>query len=259
MSATQPLETSALHAASAFLTTQPESYTSVEDAVWAALYRRRVETLRGTACRELLDGIDAVGIVPDRVPRLSEVNARLARLTGWAAVPVSGFLPAPMFFALLGERRFPVTVNVRKMEELDYTPAPDIFHDVFGHLPLHSHTVFAQFLQRFGAVASLAAGDEQREAMRRLFWFTVEFGLVREGSEAKIYGSGLVSSSGDAANALGDGCVRLPFSLERVIDQAFDIDHLQDTLFVLDSFDQLFDIPERAAALVGIDADRVAA
>jgi phenylalanine-4-hydroxylase len=255
---TPPHATNALSAAAAFLTTQPAAYSAEEDAVWAALYSRRVATLRATACRELLDGMDAIGLAPDQVPVLSEVNARLARLTGWSAIPVSGFLPADMFFALLAERRFPVTVNVRRMEELDYTPAPDIFHDVFGHLPLHSHAVFAQFLQRFGDVASRASSDTQREAMRRLFWFTVEFGLVRENGAAKIYGSGLVSSAGDAANALGDGCTRHPFSLERVCDQAFDIDRLQDTLFVLDSLDELFDVPERAAALVGIDVAKAA-
>ncbi|MGH7175956.1 MAG: hypothetical protein ACREJC_01125 [Tepidisphaeraceae bacterium] len=155
---------------------------------------------------------DAVGLAPARVLSLNEVNERLARLTGWAAVPVTGFLPAEMFFALLAERRFPVTVKVRRME---------------------AHQV---------------------EAMRRLFWFTVEFGLVRENGQPMIYGSGLVSSSGDAANALGDQCTRHVFTLERAMDQAFDIDRLQDTLFVLDSFDELFGVPERAAALVGIDA-----
>jgi phenylalanine-4-hydroxylase len=161
--------TTALEAAAAFRTTQPAAYTPEEDAVWSALYRRRVTTLRTTACRELLAGMDAIGLAPERVPLLSDVNARLARLTGWSAVPVSGFLPAEMFFALLAERRFPVTVNVRRMEELEYTPAPDIFHDVFGHLPLHSHGVFAQFLQRFGQVACRASGEVQREAMRRIF------------------------------------------------------------------------------------------
>jgi phenylalanine-4-hydroxylase len=139
------------------------------------------------------------------------------------------------------------------MEELEYTPAPDIFHDVFGHLPLHSHAVFGHFLQRFGDVASRAANDEQREAMRRLFWFTVEFGLVLQNGEPKIYGSGLVSSAGDAANALGATCTRHQFSLERVIEQPFEIDNLQDTLFVVESLDDLFDVPQRAAALVGID------
>lgn len=248
-----PEPVTGLAAVAAFVCTQPFEYSAEDDAVWAELYRRRLQTLRETACRELLHGIDAVGLTPDRVPRVSEVNARLARLTGWSAVPVTGFLPADLFFALLAERRFPVTVNVRPMEEIDYTPAPDIFHDVFGHLPLHSHGVFARFLQRFGAVARLAASDEQREAMRRLFWFTVEFGLVREREEAKIYGSGLVSSAGDAANALGDRCSRHPFSLERVMAQPFEIDHFQDTLFVIDSLDDLFGLPERAAALVGID------
>jgi phenylalanine-4-hydroxylase len=259
MSSTQLNETqSALQAAAAFLTTQPDSYSAEADAVWAALYRRRVATLRTTACRELLDGMDAIGLTPDRVPLLREVNARLARLTGWSAIAVTGFLPADMFFALLAERRFPVTVNVRRMEELDYTPAPDIFHDVFGHLPLHSHRVFGQFLQRFGQVAARAVTETQREAMRRVFWFTVEFGLVRQGGAPKIYGSGLVSSASDAANALGEGCVRHAFALERVVEQPFDIDRLQDTLFLLDSLDELFDIPERAAALLGIELARAA-
>jgi phenylalanine-4-hydroxylase len=247
-----------MEAAAAFLTTQPAAYSLEEDAVWAALYRRRVATLRTTACRELIAGMESIGLEPNRVPLLSDVNSRLARLTGWSAVPVSGFLPADMFFALLAERRFPVTVNVRRMEELEYTPAPDIFHDVFGHLPLHSHRVFAQFLQRFGEVARRATSDMQREAMRRLFWFTVEFGLVLENGAAKIYGSGLVSSAGDAANSLGASCTRHPFSLEKVIEQAFDIDTLQDTLFVIDSFDDLFDVPERAAAMVGIDLAKAA-
>ncbi|MGQ0642714.1 MAG: phenylalanine 4-monooxygenase [Gemmatimonadaceae bacterium] len=259
MSTTPSLEPiSALQAAAAFLTRQPTAYTMEENCVWSALYRRRVTMLRTTACRELLEGMQSIGLAPDRVPLLSEVNGRLARLTGWSAIPVSGFLPADMFFGLLAERRFPVTVSVRRMEELEYTPAPDIFHDVFGHLPLHSHRVFARFLQRFGEVASRSSSDLQREAMRRLFWFTVEFGLVRENGEPKIYGSGLVSSAGDAANALGDGCTRHPFSLEKVLRQAFDIDRLQDTLFVLDSFDELFDVPERAAAIVGIAVPRAA-
>jgi phenylalanine-4-hydroxylase len=251
-----PEPSSALEAAAAFLTTQPSAYRPDEDAVWAELYRRRVATLRSTACRELLEGMDAIGLSQDRVPLLREVNTRLARLTGWSAIAVTGFLPADMFFALLAERRFPVTVNVRRMDELEYTPAPDIFHDVFGHLPLHSHPVFARFLQRFGKVASCAVTDAQREGMRRLFWFTVEFGLVRENGEPRIYGSGLVSSAGDGANALGAHCVRHPFALERVIEQAFEIDRLQSTLFVLDSLDDLFDVPERAARLVGIDPER---
>jgi phenylalanine-4-hydroxylase len=154
---------------------------------------------------------------------------------------VKGFIPARDFFRCLSERRFPTTVIVRPREQLDYLPEPDIFHDVFGHVPLHADPVFADFLQRFGAVAVRARTDEETAQMARLFWFTVEFGLIREGGDVKVYGSGLISSHGDAANALGPKCDRRPFSLQAVIDQPFEIDHFQDVLFVVDAFDQLFD------------------
>jgi len=163
-------------------------------------------------------------------------------------VPVSGFLPAKEFFGCLAERRFPTTVSVRPMAQLDYLPEPDIFHDVFGHVPLHAHPVFADFLQRFGHAASRAVTEEQVEAMARLFWFTVEFGLVHEAGRVKVYGSGLISSHGDAANALGDKCDRRPFSLDAVLAQPFEIDRLQDVLFVVDDYKQLFEAVEEAGA-----------
>ena len=137
---------------------------------------------------------------------------------------------------------------MRPRAQLDYLPEPDIFHDVFGHVPLHADPVFADFLQRFGALAAAAASDEQTDLMARLFWFTVEFGLVREGGRVKVYGSGLVSSHGDAANALGPECERRPFSLEAVFAQPYEIDRLQDALFVVDSFDQLFAAVDEARA-----------
>ena len=145
------------------------------------------------------------------------------------------------FFRCLARRRFPTTLTVRPRAQLDYLPEPDIFHDVFGHVPLHAHPAFADFLQEFGALASEAATEEETTAMARLFWFTVEFGLVHEAGRVKIYGSGLISSHGDAANALGPGCQRRPFSLDAVLAQPFDIDRLQDVLFVVESYDQLFE------------------
>ncbi|MEP6508660.1 MAG: phenylalanine 4-monooxygenase, partial [Gemmatimonadales bacterium] len=126
-------------------------------------------------------------------------------------------------------------------ESIDYVPEPDIFHDVFGHVPLHSDPPFADFLQRFGEAATMARTPEEVEMMARLFWFTIEFGLIDENGTPKIYGSGLISSSGDAANALGPNCDRRPFTLDGVASKAFRIDHLQDTLFVVDAFDQLYE------------------
>ena len=217
-----------------------EAYTPEQHAVWATLYARRMATLGATGSRVFLRGIEAIGLRPDAVPDLSEVNARLAPRTGWSAVPVTGFLPPRRFFECLARRRFPTTVTVRPREQLDYLPEPDIFHDVFGHVPLHADPVFADLLQRFGALAASARGDEDVERMARLFWFTVEFGLVREDGATKVYGSGLVSSAGDAANALGPRCDRRPFSLAAVLAQPYEIDRLQDVLFVVDSFDELF-------------------
>ena len=215
-------------------------YSLEQHAVWAILYERRMRTLAATGSRVFLQGAERIGLRPDRVPDLADVNRRLAPRTGWAAVGVAGFLPAREFFTCLSQRRFPTTLIVRTREQLDYLPEPDIFHDVFGHVPLHADPVFADFLQRFGALAAAAQTDEHVTGLARLFWFTVEFGLIREQGDVKLYGSGLISSHGDGANALGPGCDRRPFDLTAVLTQPFEIDHLQNVLFVIDSFDQLF-------------------
>ena len=136
-----------------------EGYTPEDHLAWATLYRRRMATLETTASRVFLDGAHAIGLDASTVPRLRDINARLEPRTGWSAVPVGGFLPAPEFFASLAVRRFPTTVTIRAMDSLDYTPAPDIFHDVFGHVPLHADPAFARFLQRFGQLAARAAHE----------------------------------------------------------------------------------------------------
>jgi phenylalanine-4-hydroxylase len=230
----------AAHDVSIFTHQDWSAYTAEDHAVWGILYDRRMQSLRDTGSRVFLDGARAIGLRPDRVPDLAEVNGNLVRRTGWSAVPVTGFIPAQQFFGCLAQRRFPTTVTVRPREQLDYLPEPDIFHDVFGHVPLHADVVFADFLQRFGAVASRATTEAGIEAMARLFWFTVEFSLVHEAGAVRVYGSGLISAAGDAANALSDRCDRRPFSLDAVISQPFEIDRLQDVLFVVESYDELF-------------------
>ncbi|MEX2583571.1 MAG: phenylalanine 4-monooxygenase [Gemmatimonadota bacterium] len=221
-------------------------YTAEDHEVWGILYEQRMQELRQNGSRVFLQGADAIGLRPDRVPDLAEVNERLEARTGWNAVPVNGFIPAREFFLCLARRRFPTTVKVRPRNQLEYLPEPDIFHDVFGHVPLHADAVFADFLQGFGAVASLARSEEDLTRMARLFWFTVEFGLCREDGRTKVYGSGLISSAGDARNALGPACDRRPFSLDAVFEQPFEIDRFQDVLFVVDSFDELFAATEEA-------------
>ena len=216
------------------------TYTDAQHAVWATLYARRMPALHRTASRVFLEGAEAIGLESEFIPELAVLNRRLAARTGWSAVPVGGFLPAGEFFRSLARREFPTTVTIRPADRLDYVPEPDIFHDVFGHVPLHADPVFADFLQRFGAAAARAEGAQAVERMARLFWFTVEFGLIREGGEVKVYGSGLISSHADAANALGPGCERRPFDLESVLVQPFEIDHLQPVLFVVEDFRELF-------------------
>jgi phenylalanine-4-hydroxylase len=225
-----------------FFTTQDWStYTAEQHDVWRILYERRMSTLETTGCSLFLSGARTIGMSPDGVPDLHDVNRRLRDLTGWRAVPVTGFLPAAEFFACLADRRFPTTVTIRTRAQLDYLPEPDIFHDVFGHVPLHADPVFGDFLQRFGAVACRARTEEETAWMARLFWFTVEFGLIAEGDVVRVYGSGLISSHGDAAQALANPAGHRPFALEDVIRQSFEIDRMQETLFVVRDFQQLFE------------------
>lgn len=223
-------------------------YDAEAHDVWRILYERRMETLRATGSGVFLRGIERIGLSKTRVPDLVDVNRRLAPRTGWSAVGVRGFLPADQFFRCLARRRFPTTLAVRPRAQLDYLPEPDIFHDVFGHVPLHAHPIFAGFLQQFGCLASQARSERETTEMARLFWFTVEFGLIREAGETRIYGSGLISSHGDAAHALGPECERRPFNLDDVLAQPFEIDRFQDVLFVIDSFDQLFAAVKAVAA-----------
>ena len=216
-------------------------YTEDNHAAWGRLFDKRMSELERSGSELFLVGAETIGLNREHVPDLRDVNRRLAQLTGWEAVPVSGFIPAADFFACLADRKFPTTITIRPLDRLDYIPEPDIFHDVFGHVPLHADLVFANFLQRFGRVATQARTEEQTAWMARLFWFTVEFGLIREREEIKVFGSGLISSAADAANALSEKCARKPFDLDDVINQPFEIDHLQNTLFVTSSFGQLFD------------------
>lgn len=230
-----------------FLMQNYSKYTAEYHETWRMLYSRRMDALRETGSAIYLSGAKLIGLEPDRLPELDDVNARLAKRTNWAAVGVSGFMPPVVFFRCLAARRFPTTLTIRPRAQLDYLPEPDIFHDVFGHVPLHADPVFADFLQHFGALAANSPGETETQEMARLFWFTVEFGLIKESGRTKVYGSGLISSHGDAANALGPKCDRRPFDLDAVIAQPYEIDRMQDVLFVVDSFEQLFAAVETIA------------
>ena len=225
-----------------------DRYSPENHEVWRTLYDLRWEQLEQQASRVFLDGIRAINLVRERVPNLNEVNAFLKPLTGWQSRPVPGYLPAKAFFTCLSRREFPTTITVRPKDRIEYLPEPDIFHDIFGHVPLHADPVFAEFLQTYGRAALLCEDTEHIERLGRLFWFTVEFGLIQEDGRLKLYGSGLISSNGEAEFALtapegrGEGKVeRRPFDLDQVCDTSFEIDHYQPILYVLDSFEQLRD------------------
>jgi phenylalanine-4-hydroxylase len=239
-----------------YVTQLYDRYSDENHEVWATLVRRRMETLEHQASEVFLNGVRELRLDEHRVPRVEYVNSRLAELTGWQSRGVPGYLPAKAFFACLARRQFPTTIVVRPKEQIDYLPEPDIFHDVFGHVPLHCDPVFAEFLQTYGKAALLCEDPEDVERLGRLFWFTVEFGLIREKGEVKLYGSGLISSLGESFHALeSDDVDRRPFDLERVCETPFEIDHYQGVLYVLESFEQLRDaMNEYARRVVGREA-----
>ncbi|HZW10143.1 MAG TPA: phenylalanine 4-monooxygenase [Phycisphaerales bacterium] len=225
-----------------YVTQRYERYSAEDHEVWATLVRRRMETLEDQASEVFLSGVRRLGLDKDHVPKVSYVNSRLAELTGWQSRGVPGYLPAKAFFACLARRQFPTTIVIRPKEQLEYLPEPDIFHDVFGHVPLHADPVFAEFLQTYGRAALMCQDPDHVERLGRLFWFTVEFGLIREHGRVKLYGSGLISSLGESFHALESPDVdRRPFELERVCETPFEIDHYQGVLYVLESFEQLRD------------------
>ncbi len=225
------------------------AYTAEQHAVWSELVSRRMPQLEAHACAEYLDGYGQIGLRQDALPDLKAVSARLAPRTGWSSSAVSGFLPADAFFEMLSERMFPTTTWLRSRESMDYTPEPDIFHDVFGHVPMHAHPVFAEFLQEYGRVcAAVIERPEALERLGRLFWYTVEFGLIREKGEIKVYGSGLISSHGECTRVLNGGCEVRDFTLDGVLDQAVDTGNMQPVLFAVESFEQIFRAMKTAAA-----------
>src|SRR5579871_1312394 len=187
------------------------AYTPEQHAIWAELVSRRMPQLRQHACREYLDGFEQIGLREDRLPDLKAVSARLMPRTGWQSTPVSGFLPSGAFFEMLAARMFPTTTWLRGRDSLEYTPEPDIFHDVFGHVPMHAHPVFADFLQHYGELCARISDEKILELIGRVFWYTVEFGLIRQNGQVRVYGSGLISSNGECSNVLHAGCAVKPF------------------------------------------------
>jgi len=239
--------TRSLVAAEPFLTTQEyEKYTEEQHRIWSELVRRRLPQVQEYACREYIEGYDIIGLSKDRLPNLREIAARLKPRTGWATTPVTGFLPADAFFEMLEARMFPTTTWLRGRESLAYIPEPDIFHDVFGHVPMHAHPVFADFLQHYGSVCAHIKDPEALERLGRLFWYTVEFGLMRQDKNIKVYGSGVISSHEECTHVIEGGCEVRDFRLDEVLETPVKVDALQKVLFAIESFDQIYEAMHEA-------------
>lgn len=235
-----------------------ELYSEENHKAWAELYARMQDSWQKYANPKFIEGVHKLNLDPDRVPRIEEINKFLHPLTGFSAKPVSGYIPAFTFFDCLRNRDFPTTITVRDISKLDYLPEPDMFHDVAGHVPMHTDKEFADTLVRFGDCALSAAlviqelKDKELQkkramsvikALARFFWFTVEFGLIRSGNNIRAYGSGLLSSFGELKYSIESPEVqRFPVQIEWTVNQYFEIDHYQPLLFIVDSFDHLFSL-----------------
>ena len=235
-------------------------YSEENHETWRRLYSRMLPRWERYANEHFMRGISSLALNPNAVPQLAEVNQFLSPLTGFRAKAVSGYVPAFQFFDCLRNRDFPTTITIRKLANIDYLPEPDIFHDIAGHVPMHTDRAFADALVKFGECAYTAADiansisdptERTRKvasiikAMARFFWFTIEFGLMKgpNGVGLKAYGSGLLSSYGELEYSLESPEVqRFPVQLEWVVNQYFEIDHYQPLLFVVDSFDHLFSL-----------------
>ena len=217
------------------------AYTAGDHDTYRRLYERQAALLPGLACDEFIGALPSLG-VKDRIPHFGEINDRLRKATGWEIVAVPGLIPEVPFFTLLANRRFPVTDWIRTPAEFDYIVEPDVFHDLFGHVPLLFDPVFADHMQEYGKGGLKAHGLGACELLSRLYWYTIEFGLVRQRNGLRAYGAGILSSGGELQHAVRSAEPRrLPLDVELAMRSRYRIDSFQQTYFVIDSFQELFD------------------
>jgi phenylalanine-4-hydroxylase len=215
-------------------------YTPAEHALWHRLVARQMALVERYGAASVRAGLHALNL-DERIPRFDHASRVLKRASGWEIVAVPGLIPEQHFFAHLAQRRFPVTVWLRTPDEVDYLSEPDVFHDFFGHVALLCDPVFADFMQAYGVAGAKADAHGGLKMLARLYWYCVEFGLIRSGQELRAYGAGILSSAGETVYSVEDPRPhRIAFDLERVIRTDYRIDAYQQTYFVVDSFEQLF-------------------
>ncbi len=218
-----------------------ENYSDVEHGVWHRLFERQSKLLPGRACNEFLDGVKVLGMTENKIPNFEEMSEKLMKLTGWQVVSVPGLVPDAVFFEHLANRRFVSGNFIRTPEQLDYLQEPDVFHDVYGHVPLLTNPIFADYMQAYGKGGLRALNHDCLQNLSRLYWYTVEFGLINTPEGRRIFGAGILSSKGESIFSLEDPSPnRIHFNLPRLMRTKYRIDDYQQTYWVIDSFEELF-------------------
>jgi phenylalanine-4-hydroxylase len=240
------------------MTQEYEKYTPEDFAVWKILFERQIAQLPGMATDEYLKGIKRVDFTADRIPRFEEVSELLAKYTGWKLHVVPGLIPNKEFFELMKARNFCATTWLRRMDQLDYLEEPDMFHDVFGHVPLLTNAPLCDFLVNLSRIALRYIDSELAiELVSRIYWYTVEFGLIREAAGLRIYGAGILSSKGETWYSLhSDIPKRVPYTVRDVIDTPYIKDRFQEKYFVINSFEQLYDSVGELERLIGEEVQK---
>ncbi|MCC9136153.1 phenylalanine 4-monooxygenase [Pontibacter silvestris] len=235
------------------LTQNYSSYTEENHNVWAILYDRQIKNLPDKAVPEFLEGLKKVGFQSERIPDFEKVNQRLKPLTGFEVVPAPGIVDDALFFELIANKKFPATVWIRSLKQLDYLEEPDMFHDVFGHVPLLTIPVYCEFLAKLSALA-LEHIDKPEiiDRLTRIYWYTIEFGLFRNSDgEAKIYGAGILSSVGESKLSVSEESVKHDFDVQHILDTPYIKETFQSQYFCIDSYEQLLNsLPQLREALV---------
>lgn len=226
------------------------TYSQEQHQTWKLMLQKHSHLIQNHLCQEYIDGIHFLKFPADRIPKLASSSEELKKCTDWQIIRVEGLVSPVNFFALLANKVFPCTDFIRHIEEIDYTPAPDTFHDQIGHLPMLTNKRFAEFFNLFGIAGAQAKNEQEVMWFNRIYWFTVEFGLInhtahwgekRDPSCTRIYGAGIASSCGEILYSLSDKVIKHPFDIDKVVETAFDIHHMQDQLFEIESFDELED------------------
>ena len=216
------------------------NYTAEDYKVWELLYTRQINFIKDKVAVEFLELLETVGFIPDRIPNFEEVNNTLSKYTGWQIITVPNLAPADIFFNHLSKKRFTATCWLRALDQIDYLEEPDMFHDVFAHTPLLSNKEYTDFFQKIGQRALQVIHEPEKVTMlQHLYWFTIEFGLIKSSEETKIYGAGIISSKGEAEYSLSNEPTKLDYDVAKIMNHSFRTDIIQDTYYVIDSFEQL--------------------